>query len=128
MVSKINFIPQPLKPVKPVQSTATVAKTKTATFAEILNTQTQKQGEVKLSAHAQKRLAQREIVLGAAEMAKISQALQLADAKGAKDSLLIYGDLALVASVKNKTVITAIDGQKMQEYVFTNIDSAVFIK
>ncbi|MTI80187.1 MAG: flagellar protein [Firmicutes bacterium] len=94
----------------------------------MLHQQAQKQQGVKLSAHAQKRLQQRDIVLGEADMAKINKAVQQAADKGAKDSLLLYGDMALIASVKNKTVVTAMDGQSMKDHVFTNIDSAVVIK
>ena len=32
---------------------------------------------------------------------------------------------AFVVSVRNKTVITAVDQEHMREHVFTNIDSAV---
>nr|WP_207754869.1 TIGR02530 family flagellar biosynthesis protein [Desulforadius tongensis] len=94
----------------------------------MLREKTARQQPVKLSAHAQKRLQQRNIVLGAAEMAKISRAMQRAETKGAKDSLLMYGDLALIANIKNKTVVTAVDGHSLKDYVFTNIDSAVIIK
>lgn len=129
MVNKINLFPQP----QPVQSISRNIKTHRPTevngsFADVLNNKVQRQNEIKLSAHAQKRLAERNIVLGTTEMAKISQAVQQAAAKGAKDSLLIYGDLALIANVKNNTVVTAIDGQNLQQHVFTNIDSAVFVK
>lgn len=34
-------------------------------------------------------------------------------------------DTAFVVSVKNRTVITAIDSAHMRQHVFTNIDSAV---
>ncbi len=34
-------------------------------------------------------------------------------------------DVALVVSVANRTVITAIDGENLKENVFTQIDSAV---
>ena len=36
-------------------------------------------------------------------------------------------DVALVVSVKNRTVITAVDRAQMKENVFTNIDSAVIV-
>jgi len=36
-------------------------------------------------------------------------------------------NLALVVSVKNKTVITAMDGASIKDNIFTNIDSAVMI-
>lgn len=85
-------------------------------------------GDLKFSAHAQRRLDERRISLSPADLAKIREAVDLAAAKGARDSLLIYRDLALVASVKNRTVITAVDGSEGAERVFTNIDSAVIIR
>jgi len=36
-------------------------------------------------------------------------------------------NLAFVVSVKNKTVITAMDGASIKDNVFTNIDSAVIV-
>jgi flagellar operon protein len=50
-----------------------------------------------------------------------------AEAKGAKESLVLVDDVALVVSVKNRTVITAVDRQHLKENVFTNIDSAVVV-
>lgn len=130
MTNKINYIsqPQPVKPVQPNQGKQNSRPLTGSSFAELLHKEVNKQQEVKLSAHAQKRLQQRNIVLTEADLAKINQAVQRAEAKGAKDSLLLYGDLALIASIKNKTVVTAMDGQSIKEHVFTNIDSAVIIK
>ena len=50
-----------------------------------------------------------------------------AAAKGAKESLVMIDDVALVVSVKNRTVITAVDKAQLKENVFTNIDSAVIV-
>lgn len=60
-------------------------------------------------------------------MAKLHTAIEKASNKGARESLILMDDLALVVSIKNKTVITAIDGANIKENVFTNIDSAVII-
>jgi flagellar operon protein len=49
-------------------------------------------------------------------------------AKGAKQSLFMMNDVAMVVSIKNRTVITAVDHDSMKENVFTNIDSAAIIK
>ncbi|MDD4334572.1 MAG: flagellar protein, partial [Desulfotomaculaceae bacterium] len=68
------------------------------------------------------------IVLAGEDLAKIGRAVSRAEAKGSRNSLIIYGDLALVASIRNKTVVTALDGKSSQEHVFTNIDSAVIVK
>jgi flagellar operon protein len=40
----------------------------------------------------------------------------------------MMGDIAMVVSIKNRTVITAVDGDSMRENVFTNIDSAAIVK
>ncbi|MBM7854216.1 flagellar operon protein [Desulfohalotomaculum tongense] len=128
MVGKINYIPQPRVEPAGTPNARNNIPAAGSSFAELLREKTARQQPVKLSAHAQKRLQQRNIVLGAAEMAKISRAMQRAETKGAKDSLLMYGDLALIANIKNKTVVTAVDGHSLKDYVFTNIDSAVIIK
>jgi flagellar operon protein len=47
--------------------------------------------------------------------------------KGGRESLVMMGDSALVVSVKNRTVVTALDKAQMRGNVFTNIDSAVII-
>jgi len=41
--------------------------------------------------------------------------------------LIMLNDVALVVSVKNKTVITAMDGASAKDNIFTNIDSAMII-
>lgn len=83
---------------------------------------------MKLSVHAEKRLKERNISLSNTDFDKISKAVQQAAAKGSKDTLLLYGDLAMIASVPNRTVVTAMDGKNMEDHIFTNIDSAVIIK
>jgi len=84
--------------------------------------------KLKFSRHAQKRLASRNIELSDSEMERIHRAVQTARQKGAQDSLLLLDRLALVVSVKNNTVITAVNDEAIKENVFTNIDSAVIAK
>ena len=80
---------------------------------------------VKFSTHAQQRLQQRDITLGDEDVAKINQAVDRAQEKGSKESLILLDDLAFVVSVKNRVVITAVDQPSMKQNVFTNIDSVV---
>lgn len=82
--------------------------------------------EVKFSAHAQQRLALRD-GLSDSELQRLNAGLDKAAEKGARESLILLDNLALIVSVKNRTVITAVDGQRMKENVFTNIDSAVIV-
>jgi flagellar operon protein len=99
-----------------------------SSFKVVLHQQLQQQDDIKLSAHAQRRLAQRNIHLVKADWDKINSAINLAQEKGVRDSLLLFHNLALVASVKNRTIVTALDKEAMVNHVFTNIDGAVIIK
>lgn len=120
--------------VGPAQSSRQqrVASTEVAegakSFQEALREQLEKSSsEVRFSAHAQARLESRGIKLGEPDLERISNALDRAHEKGAKESLVVMDDLALVVSVENRTVITAIDGPSRRGNVFTNIDSAVIV-
>ena len=94
----------------------------TKVFAQELN-------GVQFSQHALQRLQERNIKLGQGELTKLNIAIEKAAQKGAKESVVFMNNnnLALVVSVKNKTVITAMDGANIKENIFTNIDSAVVI-
>ena len=98
------------------------------TFADVLQQQLLQTAEgVRFSAHAQERLKARAIVLTPQDMGKIDEAVRLATAKGARESLLLTDKAAFVVSVRNRTVITVVDSAHMRENVFTNIDSAVIL-
>ncbi|WP_438350140.1 TIGR02530 family flagellar biosynthesis protein [Paenibacillus sp. FA6] len=85
------------------------------------------QNMLKFSNHAVKRLEQRGIVIPEEQLARISDAVDQAAAKGSKESLIMLNDMALIVNIKNRTVVTAMDGGSMKDNVFTNIDSAVII-
>jgi flagellar operon protein len=80
---------------------------------------------LQFSKHAAKRFEQRGLDLDSAQMGRLERAVGQAEAKGSKDSLILLDDLALVVSVQNRTVVTAMDEQSSKEHVFTNIDSVV---
>ncbi len=82
---------------------------------------------IKFSGHAQTRLASRQITLTEGDLAKLGDAITKAAAKGARESLVLMDKAALVVSVPNRTVITAVARDDMKENIFTNIDSAVLI-
>jgi len=82
---------------------------------------------LKFSAHAQQRLESRNIRLTTDDVAKMNAMADKAAAKGAKQSLFMMRDVAMVVSITNRTVITAVDQSSMKENVFTNIDSAAVI-
>lgn len=109
---------QPISPAKNVPP----AKVEGAnSFDDIL------QSQLKVSGHAQTRMASRNIELTKADWDRVVGGVQRAEAKGARESLVMVDDVALVVSVKNRTVITAVDKDHLKENVFTNIDSAVIV-
>ena len=83
---------------------------------------------LKISAHAMQRLQSRNITLSSDDMDRMNQMADKAAAKGSKQSLFMMGDTAMVVSIKNRVVITAVDSDSMKDNVFTNIDSAAIIK
>ena len=91
-------------------------------FRELLQRQ-----QLKISHHAEQRLRQRGISLEPEQLERIAGAMDQAAAKGAKDSLVLYGGMALIVNVPNRTVVTAMDGPSMKDHIFTQIDSAVVI-
>ena len=90
-------------------------------FADIL------QDRLKVSGHAQTRLSSRGIELGKDEWDRVTNGVDKAAAKGAKESLVLVDNVALVVSIRNRTVITAVDKDSLKDNVFTNIDSAVIV-
>ncbi|MDF1611257.1 MAG: TIGR02530 family flagellar biosynthesis protein [Stygiobacter sp.] len=82
--------------------------------------------KVKFSNHALKRLESRNIQLGENELSKIQDAIEKAEAKGSKDSLVLMDKTAFIINIPNRTVVTAIEVANSNENVFTNIDSVVF--
>lgn len=96
-------------------------------FDKVLAQVSRQKRSVKISAHAEARLRQRKIILSGEDMERIEGAVEKMREKGAKESLLLMKDLALLVNVKNRTVITALDGENMKDKVFTNIDSAIII-
>jgi flagellar operon protein len=103
-----------------------VNKEKSA-FNEILNKQIKKEEYFTISAHAAQRLNSRNIDFDDVDMKKINEGINMADSKGAKQSLILYKDMALITSIKNRTVITALDKNQSEGSIITNIDSVVMI-
>lgn len=122
-MDRINW--QPLKPAGGVAAGTIASREKQAPeFAALLR---EKIGALKFSRHASERLESRKINLSPEQIARLEQGIKKAAGKGAQESLVLLDDLALVVSIKNRTVITAANRQDLRENVFTNIDSAVIL-
>ncbi len=124
--SKINEYLQQIQPIAtPVETKPTLGANAqdSSLFSDILDS------KLTVSKHATSRLQSRNIQLEKEDWDRIAKGLEKAAGKGAKESLFLVDDkdVALVVSVKNRTVITAVDKNHLKENVFTNIDSAVIV-
>lgn len=111
----------------PQQSSANRTTAGALSFGQVLEQKLGQEAEIKFSAHAQQRLTSRNISLTTNDLLRLRQGIDQAAAKGSRESLLLKDDVAFVVSVKNNTVITAVDAASMKGNVFTNIDSAVIV-
>ncbi len=98
-----------------------------ANFNDILNQKVAEQSKLKFSAHAVKRMDQRDMHPSQIELERLNHGFEMARAKGAQSSLILVDEMAYVVSVKNETVITALDRDAAQGNVFSNIDSVAIV-
>jgi flagellar operon protein len=145
---RIDFNPATIQPLGPTptrkSSDGPARTTDGRTFEDVLRTkvrdatstttagstattldQAPVESSITWSAHAAARLRQRGIELTPDQTQRLETAVDKAAAKGAKDALVLLDDNAMVVSVTNRTVITALGTHQAKENVFTNIDSAV---
>jgi len=114
------------QPVSDPKRTQQANKTGQKSFSEVLN-QIEGKDELKFSKHATSRLETRNIKLTGAEMTRLNSAVSKASSKGIKDALILMDNKVFIASVQNKTIITASTDEELKDNVFTNIDGAVIV-
>lgn len=94
-----------------------------AAFGEALQRASE---DLQLSRHAQKRIERRELGLDRGRLDRLNDAITSAAAKGARNSVVVLDELAVVVDVRQRTVITAMNREEGgRNRVFTNIDSVV---
>lgn len=125
MLRRIEF--QPLENARASAAARASNGPPAAAFSNVLERSLREAREVHFSAHAMQRLRERGLALTAADEAGLERALDRAAEKGARESLVLMEHIALVVSVPNRTVITAVPRSEFGDAVFTHIDSAVLV-
>jgi len=115
------LVPPGLAPAAPA-SVPAARPVSGPSFQEIFR---QQAGKLQFSQHALQRIERRGIDLSDGTLQRLETGAARAASKGSRDSVVFVDGTAFVVSVRNKTVITAVDREHMREHVFTNIDSAV---
>ena len=92
-------------------------------FSQIIGAQ-----RVRFSSHAEARIERRGVKLTEDDLRRLGDAVDRMQEKGVKDALVyMNNNVAMVVSVKNRTVVTALDSASAKENTFTNIDSAAIL-
>ncbi|MCE5220749.1 MAG: flagellar biosynthesis protein [Clostridium sp.] len=105
-------------------SNTTNSKDKTS-FKDVLDNVKNKDKGFTISKHAALRLNQ--INFTEEDMKQIEKGFKIAKDKNSKNTVMLYKDVALIASVENKTLITAVEKERAKDNIFTNIDSVVIL-
>jgi flagellar operon protein len=92
-------------------------------FRDVFNEEFDK---LKFSAHAQSRISSRDIDLSASDITRLEDAVKKVEDKGGNESLIMLDEKAFIVNIPNKTVITVVGQDQMDDRVVTQIDSAVF--
>lgn len=107
-----------------LQATAGDGKDFSAVLSEAMQPQDQ---DVRISAHARRRMEARDINLDENDLEKLDEAIDQAEEKGSHNSLIVMKESAFVVNIDNRTVITAMNAPGGSNQIFTQIDSAVFV-
>jgi flagellar operon protein len=98
-----------------------------ASFKNVLDKQINDKESFVISNHAAERLKERNVNFNENDMKNINEGINKAEQKGSKETLILYKDTALITSIKNRTIITAVARENSKNNVFTNIDSVVIL-
>lgn len=124
-----NVIQREPQQAREVNGTNTANLPEANSFSQILGREFELpiQEPLKFSAHASQRLQSRNLNLGPEQMRKLNEAVDKAASKGLDETLILTKEAAFIVSVKNRTVVTAMDKNALDGNVFTNIEGAVIV-
>jgi flagellar operon protein len=109
------------------QAVPEAANREETSFKDAFTRELARSGGVNFSKHAQARLYSRGIEISDQKLVQLSQAMDKAASKGSRETLILDDDAAYVASVENRTIITAFGRENLREGVITSIDSAIIL-
>lgn len=103
------------------------SETTTDTFESVFDA-AKKTSNVTFSKHAVSRMNERDIALSSDEIVKLNNAVEAAEGKGIRDSLILMNSRAFIVNIPSNLVVTVLDsGDINEQKVFTNLDGTVII-
>lgn len=109
------------------QPATSVSDAGKGSFKEMFSREMAGNQGVTFSKHASARLYSRGIELSDQEVSRISDAINKAQTKGSRETLVLAEKYALVVSVEDRTVVTAFGRDNLRDGIVTSIDSAVIL-
>lgn len=101
------------------------SKKEKTNFKNVLDNIKNKNQGFTVSKHASIRL--NEINFTEDDMKQIEKGFKIAEDRNSKNTVMLYKDVAIIASVENKTLITAVERERAKDNIFTNVDSVVIL-
>lgn len=102
------------------------SQTGNGTFLEALK-QARKDANVTFSKHAEQRMNAWNHAGTHNYIEELDNAMDIAQAKGARSTLVLMKGVAFVVAPQSRTVVTVIPEDRMKDNLFTSIDSAVLM-
>jgi len=101
-------------------------KPATSEFARMLQVRLDER-RIAVSAHAADRMVRRGVRIDENTVDQLHTAFEMATRKGAREALFLLEGMAVIASVRDRTVKTALSRSDMEAGVFTQIDTTVVL-
>jgi flagellar operon protein len=105
----------------------TADKTAGSSFKQMFSAELAEAHGITFSRHAHERMFSRGLEMSEENLAKLASAVDRAQSKGSKETLVMSKDLACVVNVPSRTVVTVFDSDHLRDGIVTSIDSAVII-
>ncbi|QUL98601.1 MAG: hypothetical protein IMF26_00415 [Candidatus Fermentithermobacillus carboniphilus] len=96
-------------------------------FSEVLK-KAQDDLTFKFSKHAEERLSSWGQCLRQDQIRDLEKAIDMAQEKGARSTLVVMKGVAFVVAPQSRTVVTVVPEERMKESIFTSIDSTVLVE
>ncbi len=96
-------------------------------FSELLRQKVLQNSNLTLTKHAANRVEERNIDMSDENIERLSEGVKIAEEKGLHAPLILIDRTAFIVNLKNRAVVTTVNGDDMKNNAFTNIDGTVIV-
>ncbi len=127
----MNIINPASPNIAPVNATPTVQTTGVVSdggsFKDTLRAKLLDSSNLKLTNHAAERVEQRNIDMSQENIERLSEGVKIAEEKGMHAPLILIDKSAFIVNLKNRALVTTVNGDELKNNAFTNIDGTVIV-